>query len=155
MKALLLAAATTCLAMPVALRAQGMEWPMVTVGDRVRVQVTAAVLPSPDARLGRLRRVTGMMRAIAPDTVYLEVSADEPPVAIPRILIYKVERSLGRTRAGSAGDAALVGGGAGVLLIGFVREQLRFPVWAAGYAVGALVGAVRPYERWKEAWIPE
>lgn len=63
--------------------------------------------------------------------------------------------SLGRGRAGSAGDAALVGGGLGAVLMGFFPENLRLPLFASGYALGALVGAVRPYERWKEAWIPE
>lgn len=55
----------------------------------------------------------------------------------------------------SAGDAALVGGGLGAVLMGFFPENLRLPLFASGYALGALVGAVRPYERWKEAWIPE
>ena len=154
MKGLSRVAAVVCLAMPMTLRAQGME-SMVSVGNRVRVAVTDTVLPSPDTRPGRLRQVIGTVLGIAPDTIYLQPAPNDPPVAIPRILIYKVEASLGSDRVGSAGDAALIGGGMGALLIGFVREKLKMPIFAAGYALGALVGAVRPYERWKEAWIPE
>ena len=154
MKGLLLAVAATCLAMPATVRAQGME-SAVGVGSRVRISVTDTVLPSPDTRPGRLRQVIGTVLGIAPDTIHLQPSPNDPPVAIPRILIYKVEMSLGRGRAGSAGDAALVGGGVGAILVGFVREKLKMPLFACGYALGALGGAVRPYERWKEGWIPE
>jgi hypothetical protein len=63
--------------------------------------------------------------------------------------------SLVRGRAGSAGDAALVGGGVGAVLMGFFPERIQMPLLASGYALGALVGVVRPYERWREAWIPE
>ena len=37
---------------------------------------------------------------------------------------------------------------------GFVPEELKLPVVATGFTLGALVGALRPYERWREAWIP-
>ncbi len=154
MKLLLIVAATS-LAMPVTLRAQGTESSMVTIGSRVRVAVTDTVLRSPTARPGHLRRITGTVRAIEPDTIRLEVSANDPPVAVPRILIYTVERSLGRERSGSAGDAALIGGGVGALLMGFFREKIQMTIFGSGYAVGALVGNVRPYERWEQAWIPE
>ena len=117
--------------------------------------VTDRVLRSPRARPRRLRRITGTLRAIEPDTIRLALSPTGPPVAIPRILIYRVEGSLGRERRGSAGDAALVGGGIGALLMGGFREKSRAVVFASGYAIGALVGAVRPYERWEQAWLPE
>src|SRR5688500_10828041 len=119
MKGLLLVAAATCLAMPRTVRAQGMESSMVSIGTRVRISVTDTVLPSPNTRPGRLRQVIGTVLAIAPDTIRLQPSPNDPPVAIPRILIYKVEMSLGRGRAGSAGDAMLVGGGVGAILVGF------------------------------------
>jgi hypothetical protein len=147
--------AIACLAMPVTAGAQGHESSMVTEGIRVRVAVTDTVLRSPYARPGRLRRIVGTVRAIAPDTIRLEVSATDPPVAIPRILIYTVERSLGRGREGSARDAALIGGGVGAVLMGFFDEKIQMAIFGSGYAVGALVGAVRPYERWEHAWIPE
>lgn len=155
MKGLLRVAAVACLAMPMTLLAQGLESFMVSVGSRVRLAVTDTVLTTPYARAGRLRQVIGTVLGIAPDTIRLQPSPNDPPVAIPRILIYTVEMSLGRGRAGSAGDAALVGGGLGAVLMGFLPEKLQMPLFASGYVLGALVGAVRPYERWREAWIPE
>jgi len=146
---LLLVIAATCLSMPVTLRAQGTESSMIMVGSRVRVAVTDTALRSPYARPGRLRRITGTVRAIESDTIRIEVSANDWPVAMPRILIY------GRDRAGSAGDAALTGGGVGALLMGFFDEKVQMAIFGSGYAIGALVGAVWPYERWKQAWIPE
>jgi hypothetical protein len=128
---------------------------MVSVGSRVRVAVADTILTIPHRRVTRVRQLIGTVLSIEPDTIRLETSPTDPPAAIPRILIYTIELSLGRGRAGSAGDAALIGGGAGVLLVAFVRESLKMPIFAGGYALGALVGAIRPYERWKVAWIPE
>ena len=116
--------------------------------------LTDTVLPSPDARPGQMTEVKGTVVEIAPDTIRLQVSPNDPIVAIPRILIYKVEMSLGRARAASASDAAFLGAGMSGLLIAFVPEELRLPVVATGFALGALVGALRPYEQWREAWIP-
>ena len=152
---LLLVIAAICLSMPVTLRAQGAESSMILVGSRVRVALTDTALRSPYARPGRLRQIAGTVRAIESDTIRLEVSANDWPVAIPRILIYTTEMSLGRDRAGSAGDAALTGGGVGALLMGFFDEKVQMAIFGSGYAIGALVGAVWPYERWKQAWIPE
>ena len=155
MRCLTITMAAVCLALPISTHAQGGDPSMVQVGTRVRLSVTATALPSPRSRPGRLRQIIGTVRDIAPDTIRLEVSADSPSVAVPRILLYRVERSLGRTRAGSAGDAALIGGGIGALLTGFFREKDLAIVLGSGYAIGGLVGAVRPYERWEHAWIPE
>lgn len=154
MRSLTMTMTAVCLTLPISAHAQG-DLFMVEVGTRVRLSVTETVLPSPRSRPGRLRQVTGTVREIASDTIRLEVSADSPSVAVPRILLYKVERSLGRTRAGSAGDAALIGGGVGALLQSFFKEKHVAIILGSGYALGGLVGAVRPYERWEHAWIPE
>lgn len=155
MRPVLLITVAACLTMPAALGAQGSAYTMVRVDERVRLALTARVLPSPGARPGRLRHVAGTILAIEPDTIYLAVSADEPPAAIPRIFIFSVERSRGIDRSDSAYDAALIGGGAGVLLMGLFDDPLKWWVWGSGYAIGAVVGAVRPYELWETAWIPE
>lgn len=153
MKGRLLVTVIACLAIPLTSRAQGYE---ATVGTRVRVDVTDSVLPSPDARPGRLERVTGTLRAITPDTIRLDVSANDSLVAIPRILIYSIERSLGSGRKGVVGDATLVGGGIGVIIMGLFPESVRLAIAASGYALGALVGLVMtPYERWEGTWLPE
>lgn len=148
-------AVAACLTMPAALGAQDPAYSLVRVDERVRLALTERVLPSPGARPGRLRRVAGTVLAIEPDTIYLAVSTNEPPAAIPRILIYSVERSRGINRSDSAYDAALVGGGAGVLLMGLFDDPLKWWVWGSGYAIGAVFGAVRPYELWETAWFPE
>lgn len=154
MKGLLLLAAVALLAMPAASRAQG--YYEVTVGTRIRVDITDTVLPSPDARPARLQRFTGRLRAITPDTIRLEVSDNDSLVAIPRILIYSVERSLGIRRKAVVGDAALVGGGIGAVIMAFFPERLRLAIAASGFALGALVGLVMtPYERWELGWLPE
>ena len=144
-----------CLALPSPAHAQRHDPAMVQVGTRVRLAITETALPSPRSRPGPLRQIAGTVRDIAPDTIRLEVSADSPSVAVPRILIYRVERSLGRTRRGSAGDAGVMGFGVGAMLSGFFEEKHVAIVLGSGYAIGGVFGAVRPYERWDYAWIPE
>jgi hypothetical protein len=151
----MLAALVTCLTMPATLGAQDSPYPMVRVGERIRVSLTERVLPSPGARPGRLRQVEGTMLAIGADTIHLAVSSGESPAALPRILIHSVERSRGINRSDSAYDAALMGGGVGVLLMGLFDDPVNWFVWGGGYVIGAVVGAVRPYEQWEDAWIPE
>ena len=134
---------------------RGLDESAIREGTRVRLSVTDHVLPHPYARAGKLRTVSGTLRSIEADTVRVETVAGQPPVVVPRILIEKVERSLGETRSGSAGDAALVGGGLGAVSMGFFREKLQLIVFGTGYVLGAIVGAIHPYERWEEAWLPE
>ena len=155
MKILMLLAAGVCLAVPHALDAQVGAPGMVGVGSRVRVTVTETVLPSPRSRPGRLRRIVGTVTDIQSDTIRIQGAAEGPPDVVPRLLIYKVERSLGRGRRGSAGDAAMIGGGIGAVSLGFFREKHQMAVLGAGYLIGGIVGAIRPYERWEEGWIPE
>jgi hypothetical protein len=153
MKRRLLIVIIGCIAIPSTLRAQHYE---AFVGNRIRVEVTDSVLRSPRARPGRLERITGRLHAITADTIRLEVSPSDSLIAIPRILIYSLERSLGTRRQGMVGDAALVGGGIGVVIMAFFPERLRLPIAASGYALGALVGLVMtPYEQWEPAWLPE
>jgi hypothetical protein len=150
MKGLVLIAAVACLATPAMVRAQS-----VKVGERVRVSLTDHVLPSPYARTGKLRTVVGTVRAIEPDTIRLETSASDAALALPRILIYTVERSLGKGRLDSTKDAAMGGFGLGAVVMGFFSEKTKATVVGIGAAVGALFGAVHPYERWEFAWFPE
>ena len=155
MKGLLLVGVAACLTMPAALGAQVSPYTFVSVDERVRVELTERVLPAPHSRPGRLREVVGTIVGIGPDSIYLTVSEHAPPTAIPRILIYSVERSRGVNRSDSAYDAALAGGGIGVLLMGLFDDPIKWWVWGSGYAFGAVFGAVRPYEQWEPAWIPE
>src|SRR5688572_4169405 len=140
MKSLLLVALAACMATPKTVRAQVIDSSMVRVGMRVRLSLTETILPSPYTRVRRLRKVIGTVQAIESDTIRLALSPSQQPIAVPRILIYTVERSLGSGRAGSAQDAALIGGGVGVLAMGLFSEKVRMPIFASGYAIGALVG---------------
>ena len=154
MKRLWVAATAISLAMPIGLRAQTMEY-MVSVGERVRLRVTDSVLPSPDARPGELSEIIGTVVEIASDTIWLEPSPNDRPVAVPRILIYTVEKSLRRGRARSMGNAALVGGGLSAIVASALPEDLQVPVFLSGFALGALVGVLLGSEGWTQAWIPE
>lgn len=138
---------------------------LVDIGTRVRVGlVDSAQQRSPFASPSR--RLVGTVRAIAPETLYLDLPDGVSTLSIPRATIRGVRMSLGRpSRIASALD---VGSGGAFLcalfLPGLYRHpERRFgPAWrpwvtsaAIGFGAGALVGAVHPYERWRIAWIPE
>ena len=152
MRSIALAVTFACLTIPLELPAQ---WEMVFVGNRVRVSTTDSVLRSPHARLGQLRQTKGTVTAIAPETLYVATTAADPPLAIPRILIFKVEVSRGDDRRGAIADAGFSGFGLGALLMSFFSDRLKPVVIGSGIALGALYGALFPYERWREALLPE
>ena len=150
------------------LRAQG-EGPIerrVRVGDRVRLAVADTVVRAPSHL--PTRRVIGTIRAIAPEALYLDVAAAGVGgrVAVPRILIQKVERSLGPpSRVESAKELGLAGAFVlGVLVAPLLGErggpfpsevEARLVGAGVGWVGGTLVGLLRPYERWRGGWIPE
>jgi hypothetical protein len=114
------------------------------------------------------RPVVGTIHAIVPETLYLRVAAPEAPrvVAVPRILIQEVERSLGPpSRRQSAKEMGLAGGVVFGLFVGPAiarrgapigsTDQARLVGFAGGFVVGALGGMLRPYERWRWGWLPE
>lgn len=144
-----------CLAVGVSVGAQTVGHTLADIGDRVRISVTDSILPSPSARPKDVRQIIGTVRSIEPDTIRLDVAPNRPPEVIPRILIYKVLRSLGRTRSGSAANAEMMGATFALTLLSFMRPGQRLPALVTGYAVGGIVGAIWPYERWEEAWLPE
>jgi hypothetical protein len=141
---------------------------MVAVGTRVRVEVAEGVpqaLRQPPFAAGA-QRLQGTVHAISPETLYVALSNAVGTVAIPRATIRRVEMSLGRpSRRVSAMDV----GTAGAVLFALfmpafvVQPERRFgsseraaAVGAGiGFGMGALFGALRPYERWRIAWIPE
>ncbi len=141
---------------------------MIALGTRVRVEVVQGVpgvFPqSPFAAVAQ--RLHGTVRAIAPETLYVGLSNAVGTVAIARVAIQRVEMSLGRpSRRVSAMEAGTNGA---VLFALFmpafvVQPERRFgsslraaAVGAGiGFGVGTLIGALRPYERWRSAWIPE
>jgi hypothetical protein len=108
-----------------------------------------------------VQRVEGVVRRIAPDTLYLEVIEGSPVTAIPRARIQGVEVSLGPpSRIKSAtdlGSSIAIVAGVVMALDTTDRGGLKGAAVGAGvgFAAGALFGLVRPYERWQIAWIPE
>jgi hypothetical protein len=148
------------------------RWRMVEIGSRVRVGVADRIPGVPDRTADGLfpifvQRLQGTVHAIAPETLYLGVSNAAGRVAIPRIMIERVEMSLGRpSRARSALEAGTVGAVALALLVPayvvdpdsrWFRSSGRATAAGAviGLGVGALLGFLRPFERWRVAWIPE
>jgi hypothetical protein len=142
--------------------------PMVAVGTRVRVEVVESVpqvFPQ-STSAAAAQRLQGTVRAIAPETLYVNLSNAVGTVAIPRVAIQRVGMSLGRP---SRRVGAMEVGTAGAVLFALfmpafvVQPERRFGsseraagVGAGiGFGVGALLGALRPYERWRIAWIPE
>jgi hypothetical protein len=103
----------------------------------------------------------GTMQRIAPDTLYLRVDGDSV-VAVPRIRITGVEESLGVSRLESAklmgSSLAFV---TGLVLLGIDDLGVEVGWWRAGTIVagaglaGGAVGALRPWERWEPAWLPD
>jgi hypothetical protein len=142
--------------------------PMVAVGTRVRVGVVEGVpQPFPHALYAPVAQtLQGTVHAIASETLYVDLSNAIGTVAIPRIAIESVEMSTGRP---SRRVSVLDVGTAGAVLFALfmpsfvVHAERRFGssdrAAAAGagigFVAGALLGALRPYERWRFAWIPE
>jgi len=139
---------------------------LIGVGTRVRVGVIEEGPQRSSPFAVPTQRLQGTVHAIAPDTLYLDLSAAASTVAIPREAIRGVMMSTGRpSRLASAMDM----GSAGALLFGLFLPSLvphperRFgPSWrpavasaGIGFGAGAIIGALRPYEFWRVAWIPE
>jgi hypothetical protein len=138
---------------------------IVGVGARVRVDVVDSVTRVP--RVLPARRVIGTIRAIAPETLYLDLDSAAPSgaVAVPRIRIQSLERSLGppsrwesATRTGLSAVLLgfLVGNGLGERGDVFAsKTEGRLLGVGVGLACGVVYGLVRPYERWRFALLPE
>jgi hypothetical protein len=132
---------------------------MIDTGNRVRVGITEEERRTPLTR--HSQRVTGIVRGISPDTLFLEVVEGTAISAIPRARIVDVELSLGApSRLLSAKELGSSLGLLATLIL--VTDKYEPRGWKAaaigaggGFAAGAVIGLVRPYERWQLAWIPE
>ena len=124
----------------------------VDTGYRVRLEVAKEMRRSPVTLRGT--RVVGTIRGISPETLYVRQGSSQGDMAIPRILLQRVEGSLGPpSRFASMKQLAYFGAVLGLI---FPSEDgwLRMRLMTAGAVAGALVGIVRPYEQWERAWIP-
>lgn len=134
------------------------QWP-VEITPRVRVQVR---LPESEFQAVGPRGllVRGRVTRLAGDTLYLAVADSVGPLAIPRSFIQQLHYSRG---VPSRPLSALTHGlrvGMGFALIGALLNGLddnadlstgeaALLVGGVGFAVGAVVGALRPEERWR------
>jgi hypothetical protein len=137
----------------------GAQWPQEIVpGARVQARLPEAQF-QPAARRGHLLR--GRVAGLAPDTLYLAVADSVGPLAIPRALIERLEYSRGvPSRASSALVRGLKAGAAMALALALWNEldegsdrtstgTAALVGGSVGFATGALVGALRPQERWR------
>jgi hypothetical protein len=114
----------------------------------------------PVGRRGHL--VRGRVAGLATDTLYLAVADSVGSLAIPRRLIERLDYSRGvPSRASSAFTHGVRTAAAVALLVvlfnGLEDDRDRMSTGTAalagagiGFTIGAVVGAFRPQERWRE-----
>lgn len=157
----LLISALVCSVAPT-LRAQ---WPApITAGTRIRARLPETEFQM-DGRRGLLLR--GRVTALAPDTLYLAVGDSLGPLAVPRLLIERLEYSRGvPSRASSALRRGLIGAvGTAVLFVltNELQDASDRTDWGTAAAVGAgfgltfggVLGALYPRERWAAVRLDE
>ena len=134
------------------------QWPPeVFPGARLQVRLPEAEFQA-GARRGHL--VRGRVVRLSPDSIYLAVTDSLGPLAIPRSLIQRLDRSRG---VPSRTSSALLRGardGAAIALLTVLLNELHEESdlttgeaallgGGVGFALGAVVGALRPEERWR------
>jgi hypothetical protein len=137
----------------------GAQWPgEIVPGARVQARLPEAQF-QPAGRRGHLLR--GRVTRLAPDTLYLAVTDSVGPLAIPRAFIERLDLSRGvPSRTSSALVHGLKSAAAMALILALWNELEEEPNQTStgtaaligggvGFATGALVGALRPQERWR------
>jgi hypothetical protein len=139
------------------MRVQAQWPPEVAPGVRVQVWLPEAEFQTA-ARRGHLLR--GRIVHLAQDSLYLSVTDSIGPLAIPRSLIQRLDRSRGvPSRTTSALLRGARDGAAFALLAVLLNEMDDDPNLSTGeaalvgvgvgFTLGAVVGALRPEERWR------
>jgi hypothetical protein len=135
------------------------QWPPEIVpGARVQARLPEAQFQAAGQRGQQLR---GRVARLAADTLYLAVTDSVGPLAIPRNLISKLEYSRGVPSRTSSALGRGVRAGIGTALLLVLLNELdegsnRTSTGTAaligggmGFGLGAVVGALRPEERWR------
>jgi hypothetical protein len=143
---------------PAVLRAQFTD--DVTVGTRVRVWLPESNRQSEGPWSRQLLR--GSVEGVAGDTLRLSVPGAFGAIAIPRSSMRRVEVSRGVSRPASAFERAVGGAIGGAISWGLMNDPRNATgphyrtdwqaagvgaAWGAG--IGAAIGLVFPYERWR------
>jgi hypothetical protein len=132
-------------------RAEGQGIADLPAGARVRITLPDSARLHPF--MPRAQSVIGTLARAGSDTLWLQVAGPDP-LRVPRGTIREVEVSRGVSRTRSALQFGL-GMGVGVGLVGYASaddadsRQEAVLAGAIGAVLGGVVGAVRPYERWK------
>jgi len=135
----------------VAPHAEAQRAESLAAGVRVRVTVPDSLRQQAFGR--RTRTLVGTLARVSPDTVWLHVGGPDT-VRFARTGLRRVETSRGASRLASAFEFAVFSG----LFYGLAaytvaddadrwRHAREYGGTAAGF--GFIVGAVRPYERWR------
>jgi len=135
----------------------------VAAGERVRVHIASALVQSPFG--SRDERLLGIIQAIAPDTLYLQLPNVIGPAAISRRSIRRVEISVGSSHRGNALRGGIIGAAIFGLRLRAANEDStarRFQrSWqaatvgvAVGFGLGAWMGAKFTSEQWQAVRLP-
>jgi hypothetical protein len=142
--------AALCAAPPAAAQAGAAPAPE---GARVRLTLADSVRPAPLAP--RAAALVGTLARATADTLYVVPAGAATAAAVPRRAVRVLSVSRGVSRPRSALEQAVVGGVTWALLAYAAGGTDGAPArrvaayGAAGVGVGAVLGAVRPYERWR------
>ena len=132
-------------------RADGQSTADLPAGARIRITLPDSARLHPF--MPRAQSVIGTLARASSDTLWLQVAGPDA-LRVPRGAIRKVEVSRGVSRVRSALEFGL-GMGVGIGLVGYTAandaDSRREAVLAGaiGAVVMGVVGAARPYERWK------
>jgi hypothetical protein len=136
------------------------------VGARVRVDIADRVVWSPFQPTEIARHVRGVISRVSPDSLYLNPADSVGDIAIARLLIRRIDVSLGPpSRIKSALEVGSSGASILAVLFYVARDNRNRPFGSSlraaaigagvGFGIGGLIGFVVPYERWRPAWLPE
>jgi hypothetical protein len=140
---------------------------VVGIGTVIRVGLAAEPNLAPYPRTVRWLR--GTIHSIRPDTLFLVPTPGTDVIPIPRLMITDIQESLGVNRWVSARQVGFGLAFFNALVIMALQESVedgKTPPFRSsavaysaaaggGFAVGFLIGAIRPSERWRIGWLPE
>ena len=120
-------------------------------GSRVRVTIPDSLRQ--DVFLPRARSVVGTLARATPDTLWLEIGSPDS-VRVARTVVRRLEVSRGASRVESALQQGIGFGVMSYILVHSLSDRsdrrdraMKVGLTAAG--VAGLVGALRPFERWR------
>jgi hypothetical protein len=147
-RALFIAIVAACL-WPV--RAEAQRAVDLAPGTRVRVALADSLRQA--VFLPRARTLIGTLARATADTLWLHVGGPDT-IRVPRAGLRSLDVSRGASRSSSAleqGLAVAVGFGLPLYAAADDRDERREAIFVVGFTAvtAAIIGAVRPHERWR------